>query len=64
MISQKTQLQIEVQGKNHLYQCEPNCSLQEVLEALSVFRSYIYGRMKEDEEQKKSLASNEQPKSE
>jgi len=64
MISQKTQLQTKVQGKDHHYQCEPNASLPECFEALSIFRSYILGRIKEAEELAKPEEIKEEPKPE
>lgn len=51
MIGQKIQLQTQVGGRDHTYQCDPTCPLTDVLDALNVFRSYIYGRIKETEEQ-------------
>lgn len=62
MISQKTQLDINVGDKNFIFQCEPNSSLQEVYSALDQLRSYVYGRIKEAEDAQK--AAQEAPKSE
>lgn len=51
MISQKTQLETKVNEKPFIFQCEPNASLTECFEAISIFRSYIIGRIKEADEQ-------------
>lgn len=59
MLSQKSQLMTKVNDKEHVFQCDPSASLAEVLQALDFFRSYVYGRIKEDEDKKK-----EEPKAE
>lgn len=66
MQSIKAQIEFQVQGKDHTYLCEPNCSLPECYEALSMMRSYIYGRMKEEEEKaaEKQEPAQEEPKAE
>lgn len=64
MLKQKAQLETSIGNNLHVYQCENNTSLKEVYEALSVFRSYIYGRMKEAEEQPTSTEVKEDLKSE
>lgn len=51
MISQKTQLEVKVKDKNHTYDFPPNATLLECLEALNTFSSYIFGRIKDVEEQ-------------
>ncbi len=50
MISQKTQLETKINEKAFSFQCEPSASLQECFEGINVFRSYIFGRIKEAEE--------------
>jgi hypothetical protein len=50
MISQKTQLETKVSEKDHTYHCPANAVLDECLEALNVFISYVYGRKKMNEE--------------
>lgn len=62
MISQRTQLETKVNEKTHMYQCDPLASLQDVLQALNTFRSYIVGRIKESEDQQKP--SEDAPKPE
>lgn len=62
MISQKTQLETKVQDQDHTYLCPTNASLVQCFEALNVFRSYIYGRIKEAEDQK--ILEQETPKTE
>jgi len=65
MISQKSQLEVKIQEKDHTYQCGPNCPLNECLDALNIFRSYIYGRIKEAEElEKEKCEKVEEPKPE
>ena len=59
MITTKAQLQAEKASGSHLYFCSNNAPLAEVYEALTEFRTYVYGRMKEIEEQQKAAA--EQP---
>lgn len=56
MISQKTQLETKVNEKDHTYHCPNTASLLECLEAINIFRSYIYGRLKENEEVAKAQA--------
>lgn len=64
MLTNKTQLETTTAGGAHVYQCAPNTPLQEVYEALGHFRTYVYGRLKELEEQQKAPveAPTEQPK--
>lgn len=50
MLSQKTQLETKVNEKDHTYHCPANAVLNECLEALNIFTSYIYGRIKQNEE--------------
>lgn len=65
MISQKTQLETKVKDQDHTYHCPVNATLVECLEALNTFRSYIYGRLKEYEEQSKVEPNpTEEPKTE
>lgn len=52
MISQKTQLKTEIEKKEFTFHCEPNAALNEVYQALDMFRTYIYGRIKDAENQK------------
>jgi hypothetical protein len=56
MISQKSQLETKINDKDHTFQCHSNAPLMECLQALDIFRSYIYGRIKEVEEQAKAQA--------
>jgi len=50
MISQKTQLETKIKDQDHTYQCPANATLLECLEGLNIFRSYVFGRIKEAEE--------------
>ena len=59
MISQKTQLETKVKDQDHTYQCPSTATLMECYEALNIFRSYIYGRLKEHEEQASLTAQPE-----
>jgi hypothetical protein len=61
MISQKTQLETKVNEKDHTYHCAVNTSLMECLEALNIFRSYIYGRIKENEDIAKAQSEANPP---
>jgi hypothetical protein len=54
MISQKTQLETKVNDKEHTFQCAGNSALTECLEALNIFTSYIYGRIKQNEDAAKA----------
>ena len=54
MITNKTQLTTKTKSSEHIYQLDPNTPLEEVVEALSTFRSYAYGRLKELQEQAKA----------
>jgi hypothetical protein len=56
MLSQKTQIETKIADKDHTYQCPNDSSLIACLEALNTFRSYIYGRIKENEEIAKAQA--------
>lgn len=64
MLTNKVQLETKTANSDHTYICANNAPLQEVYEALTQFRTYVYGRMKEVEEQQKATAeaSAEQPK--
>ena len=59
MIQQKTQLTTKINDKEHIYQCDPNSSLSDVYESLNVFRNYIFGRIKEQEELQKTSETSE-----
>lgn len=63
MIKQKTVLETKIGDREHVYLCDPSSSLPEVFQALNEFRSYVYGRIKEAEEQAK-LAEEKEPKPE
>lgn len=52
MISQKTQLKTELEKKEYIFHCESHATLTEVFQALDMFRNYIYGRIKDAEDQK------------
>jgi hypothetical protein len=56
MISTKAQMKTEKSTGDHVYLCSNSAPLQEVYEALTEFRTYVYGRMKEAEEQQKAAA--------
>ena len=64
MLTNKVQLETKTATSDHIYLCANNTPLAEVYEALTQFRTYVYGRMKEIEEQQKAAAeaSAEQPK--
>ena len=64
MISQKTHLETEVNGKKFGFHCECTALLQETLSALDTFRSYIYGRMKEAEDMENSKQKAFEPSGE
>lgn len=64
MINQKTQLDTQVNQKPFIFQCEPNASLAECYEAINIFRSYIFGRIKESEEPKPPAENIPEPKPE
>lgn len=64
MISQKSQLDAPINGKNHIYQCDASSTLAECFEAINIFRSYIFGRIKEAEEQAKSEEKKDEPQPE
>ncbi len=53
MIKQVTQLVTTIKDKEQVFHCDPSASLTDVLEGLNTFRSYVYGRIKEAEEQSK-----------
>jgi len=64
MQSIKVQIKFEIQGKEHIYQCEPNCTWNECCEALGMMKSYAYGRMKEDQDKAAEAQKPEEPKPE
>ena len=58
MLTIKAQMQTEKASGNHVYLCSNNAPLPEVYEALTEFRTYVFGRMKEIEEQQKAASDN------
>jgi hypothetical protein len=64
MIRQKTHLETKINDKEQIYICENDTSLTEALQGLDTFRSYIYGRLKEQEDlkQKENTASETEGK--
>ncbi len=56
MISTKAQMQSTKVTGEHTYICPHLAPLHEVYEALTEFRTYVYGRMKEAEDQQKAAA--------
>ncbi len=64
MLTTKAQMQTEKASGNHIYLCSNNAPLPEVYEALTEFRTYVFGRMKEIEEQQKAVCDNATVKSE
>lgn len=64
MLTTKAQLETKTASGDHIYLCGSNTPLPEVYEALTQLRTYVYGRMKEVEEQQKAAADSpaEQPK--
>ena len=56
----KAQIEVKVKDKDHTYLCETNCSLPECYEALSMMRFYIYGRMKEEQENAEKASQQSQ----
>ncbi len=63
MLKNTVTMETEVNSHKFSFHCESNTPLTEVYEALNQFRSYVYGRLKELEEQQKAAAeaSAEQP---
>jgi len=61
MITQKTQLAIEINERDFVFQCEPSSPLEDVFGALDQMRAYVYGRIKEAEEAKKAAEETAQP---
>ena len=61
MISQKTHLETQVQDKKYIFQCEATAVLNDTLQALDIFRSYIYGRIKQLEDQEKPIVPETPP---
>jgi hypothetical protein len=62
MLKNKTCLETEIEGKVHSYACEFNTQIDHALQALDTFRSYLYGRKKEQEEAQAAAAkAAEQP---
>ncbi len=59
MLRHKIQLETKTATGEHTYQCEPNVPLTEVYEAINTFRAYVYGRLKEAEEQQKASQPTE-----
>lgn len=57
MLTTKAQLQSQKTSGEHAYYCPYNAPLPEVYEALTEFRTYVYGRIKEIEEQQKASAA-------
>lgn len=65
MLKNKTHLETDVEGRMHSYACEFNTPIDHALQALDTFRSYLYGRKKEQEEaQAQAKAADEQPQAE
>jgi hypothetical protein len=56
MISQKTQMKVDTKSGSHWYQCDPLSPVEEVIEALTTFRTYAIGILKERQEQQKAAA--------
>lgn len=54
MISQKTHFELKISNKDHIYQFDPTATLADIFSALDTMRSYVYGRIKEAEEQQKA----------
>jgi hypothetical protein len=62
MLKNKTCLETEIEGKVHCYSCEINTQIGHAIQALDTFRSYLYGRQKEQEEAQAAAAkAAEQP---
>lgn len=59
MQSLKAQIEFLVKGKEHTYLCDPGTPLPECFEALSMMRSYILGRIKEDQDNQSQASSNQ-----
>lgn len=57
MITQKTQIIIDIEGKSFIFQCEPNSTLEHGYQALEFMRNYYLGRLKEFEDQRKKSES-------
>ncbi len=69
MITQKTQLKIEIEKREFTFQCEPDSSLVQGYQALEILRSYYLGRIKDNEVKAEEAAKTnevkeEEPKSE
>ena len=65
MLKNKTHLETDVEGKIHSYACEFNTPIDHAIQALDTFRSYLYGRKKEQEEAiAAKKADEDQPKEE
>jgi hypothetical protein len=56
MLKNIVEMETEVSTRKYTFHCEPNAPLPDVYEALNQFRSYVYGRLKEHEEQQKASA--------
>lgn len=65
MITQKTQLKVEIEKKEFIFQCEPDSNLMQGYQALEILRNYYLGRIKDAEEQKSNVEKvQEEPKTE
>jgi len=62
MLTNKVQLETKTSTSDHTYLCATNTPLTEVYEALTQFRTYVYGRLKEMEEQQKDAQTKAEAK--
>ncbi len=61
MLKQKTHIEMERNGKDYSFVCEPDSSIADVYEVLSAMRSYVYGRLAEQKETAKPEVEESKP---
>ncbi|GEM_PF-5180407 len=64
MLKSKIHLDTTVEGDDFSFICPAGCQTVKAYQAADEFRSYLFGKMKEQEEQQKASAESlaEQPK--
>jgi hypothetical protein len=56
MLSNKIHIETKIEDENFEFVCRAGCATQKAFQAADEIRSYLYGKLKEQEEQQKKAA--------
>ncbi len=64
MLSMKSVMKIEINGKDYVFSCDPDSPLNDALSANEQVNAFLLGRMQQAQKAQNPIDVEEQPKSE